>query len=82
MTAEASPKLSQKNEGLLSLPDNDDTLIPANAISKYTGIAEQTHTRWRHEGIGPPFVKLGRRVFYRAGDLRQWIRGQIRQNTI
>ena len=67
---------------LLPLPTDDDALIRARDVSSYTGIARQTHTRWRHEGVGPKFVRLGRRVFYRAGDLRAWIRSRVRQNTI
>ncbi len=67
---------------LTALPDNDETLIRASKISGYTGIARQTHARWRHEGAGPMFVRLGRRMFYRAGDVRAWINERVRQNTI
>ncbi len=66
---------------LTALPDNDETLIRASKISGYTGIARQTHARWRHEGAGPMFVRLGRRIFYRAGDVRAWINERVRQNT-
>ena len=67
---------------LIALPDTDETLIRASKISGYTGIARQTHARWRHEGAGPMFVRLGRRIFYRAGDVRAWINKRVRQNTI
>ena len=66
---------------LTALPDNDETLIRASKISGYTGIARQTHARWRHEGAGPLFVRLGRRVFYKTGDVRAWINERVRQNT-
>ena len=33
----------------------------------------QTLNNWRSNGEGPPFVRVGRRVFYRRGDLRAWI---------
>jgi predicted DNA-binding transcriptional regulator AlpA len=56
-----------------SLPANDDVLISARVVSLYTGLATQTHARLRCERAGPPFVRLGRRVFYRSGDLRIWI---------
>ncbi len=80
---ERTPSNDQGSQfGLLQLPSDPDTLIPANAISQYTGIARQTHNRWRHEGAGPRFVRLGRRVFYRVADLREWIRASVRQNTI
>ena len=67
---------------LIALPDNDETLIRASKISGYTGIATQTHARWRHEGFGPMYVRLGRRIFYKAGDVRAWINERVRQNTI
>ena len=57
---------------LLPLP-TENVLIPACEISQYTGIARQTHNRYRHEGIGPQYVKLGHRVFYRSDDIRRWI---------
>lgn len=67
---------------LAPLPPDPTILIRASAVHRFTGIQTQTHARWRHEGVGPKFVRLGRRVFYRAGDLRDWINSQVRQNTI
>ena len=64
------------------LPRDPDTLIPARLLPQYTGMTRQTHARWRHEGFGPKHLRQGGRVFYRAGDVRAWIRGQVRQNTI
>lgn len=31
---------------------------------------------WRHRGIGPPSVRIGRRVLYRRSQVNQWIRDQ------
>ncbi len=68
---------------LLPLPDNDDTLIRRADLPRYLPIAAQTAARWAVEGQGPEFVKIGRRlVAYRAGDIRRWLQGQVRQNTI
>ncbi len=68
--------------GLLPLPADDDALIRARDAPRYLGIAAQTLARWRHEGVGARYTKLGRLCFYRAGDLREWIRSRVRQNTI
>jgi len=70
------------SSSLLSLPTDPDVLIRAAEVPSYLGIAQQTLSRWRHEGNPPSFVRLGRRIFYRAGDLRDWIRSQVRKNTI
>ncbi|MCR5943607.1 helix-turn-helix domain-containing protein [Ochrobactrum sp. XJ1] len=66
---------------LLPLPDNDETLIPSRRLPLYIGISAQTLARWRHEGKGPSFVKIGRMVAYRTGVIRGWIAAQQRVNT-
>ncbi|WP_416900270.1 MAG: helix-turn-helix transcriptional regulator [Minwuia sp.] len=58
---------------LRPLPEDPTALIPAACLPQHLGIALQTLARWRHEGYGPAYVKLGRRVFYRSGDIRRWI---------
>ena len=67
---------------LIPLPEDDDTLIRRSDLPQYLPIASQTLARWAVEGQGPRFIKLGRRlVAYRAGDLREWLQSQSRQNT-
>jgi predicted DNA-binding transcriptional regulator AlpA len=68
---------------LLPLPKDDNTLIRRADLPRYIPVACQTLARWAVEGQGPRFIKLGRRlVAYRAGDLREWLRGRVRKNTI
>ncbi len=68
---------------LSPLPDDDDVLIRRTDLPRYLPIAAQTAARWAHEGQGPPFIKIGLRlVAYRAGDLREWLKSRVRQNTI
>ena len=68
---------------LLPLPENDDTLIRRSDLPRYIPVASRTLARWAVEGQGPKFCKIGRRlVAYRAGDLREWLRGQVRENTV
>ena len=68
---------------LLPLPGDDDTLIRRSDLHRYLPVATQTLARWAVEGQGPRFMKVGRRlVAYRAGDLREWLQGQVRANTI
>ena len=68
---------------LLPLPEDDDTLIRRSDLPRYIPVASQTLARWAVEGQGPRFIKVGRRlVAYRAGDLRKWLQGQARKNTI
>jgi len=70
------------NTALLPIPKDDDTLIPAPQTPEYIGLQCQTLAHRRCNGLPPQFVRLGRRIFYRAGDLRQWMHDNIRTNTI
>ena len=67
---------------LKALPDHEDVLIAAAQVPEFIGLKSQTLARWRHESFGPKWVRLGRRVFYRSSDLREWIDDQVRHNTI
>ena len=68
---------------LAPLPPDDDVLIRRADLPRYLPVAAQTLARWAVEGQGPRFIKVGRRIVaYRAGDLRAWLQGQVRQNTI
>ncbi|RIK83076.1 MAG: excisionase [Hyphomicrobiales bacterium] len=47
----------------------------------YVGLSQQTLARWRHEGKGPEYVKIGRLVAYSAGAVRQWLEQMRRAST-
>ena len=74
---------SKSGKTYLPLPPDDDVLIRRADLPRYLPIAAQTAARWAVEGQGPRFIKVGRRIVaYRTGDLREWLQGQVRQNTI
>jgi predicted site-specific integrase-resolvase len=37
------------------------------------GLKVATLRAWRHRGVGPPFVRLGRAIRYLSGDLERYI---------
>lgn len=41
----------------------------------------RTMERWRMDGVGPAFVKVGARVYYRDRDLDEWVESQVRSHT-
>lgn len=45
------------------------------------GISHRTLERWRLEGVGPIYRKLGRRVVYLESDIQSWIDEQARRST-
>ena len=58
------------------LPSDDATLIPSSVLTSYIGVASGTLARWRYEGNGPEYVKIGRTVAYQAGRVRHWLESQ------
>ena len=44
-------------------------------------LSERTLERWRVSGGGPPFAKLGKRIFYRQSDLDDWIASRLCHST-
>lgn len=52
-----------------------DVLSAADA-AQFLGLSAKTLEKWRSEGKGPPFLKLGRRVAYSRGAIVQWLEGQ------
>lgn len=42
-------------------------------VADALGISAATLQRWQTRRIGPPCVRIGRRVFYRADAFREWM---------
>jgi excisionase family DNA binding protein len=56
-------------------------LLSADEASAYLGIPKATLAKMRWAGKGCRFVKLGRKVYYRPGDLDAWIARNERSST-
>jgi hypothetical protein len=48
-------------------------LTPKRAGDLLGGVKPKTLAKWRCNGGGPPFVRLGSRVFYDAADLEKYV---------
>ena len=55
--------------------------IDTRQAAEQLGMSRRTLEKWRVEGNGPPFLKLGRRVLYSVADLEAWIRSHRRRST-
>lgn len=55
--------------------------FPTPQAADYLGLKAPTLEKWRSEGGGPPFVKLGRAVRYRVADLDQFAAERVRAHT-
>jgi hypothetical protein len=49
--------------------------------AKALRLSERTLERMRLTGLGPVYVKAGRRVLYRQADLEAWVASQVRAST-
>jgi excisionase family DNA binding protein len=48
-------------------------LLTIKELSKYLQIPTQTLYGWRHEGFGPPALKVGRALRYRLTEVDAWL---------
>ena len=51
------------------------------AAAELLNLSPRTSERWRLEGRGPSFRKLGSRVVYCMSDLTRWADEQLRKST-
>lgn len=61
-----------------TLPDPGQRFMSVDDVTKELPIAKATLAKWRWNGSGPAFCKLGNRVVYKRADLEAWIAGNTR----
>jgi hypothetical protein len=52
-------------------------LVPEADFAERIGQSVHTLRTWRSRGLGPPFVKIGKKIFYGEG-ARLWVLAQER----
>ncbi len=53
-------------------------LLHAADVAELLGIPVATLANWRASGKGPPYLRVGRHVRYRAVDVEAWIAARVR----
>ncbi len=72
----------EPSAGACNINSDDVLLTPAEAAERLA-VSERVLERWRATGDGPRFAKLSRKtVRYRAADIREFVGGSIRANTV
>ena len=69
--------LDKRVESLIAVAAaaDDEDLLDTNAVAKWIGTTPQWLSIGRTNGYGPRFIKVSkRRVIYRRGDVRAWLR--------
>jgi excisionase family DNA binding protein len=60
-----------------------ERLLTPEQAAEQLALRPQTLARWRCEGQGPVFIRLGRSVRYRQSDLDAWIaQGAMRHTSL
>jgi hypothetical protein len=57
-------------------PGDDDTLLTTAAVAIWLGVSTQWLELGRCKGYGPAYVKVGRLVRYRKGDVIAYLRNR------
>lgn len=57
------------------------TAMKVKEAAEYMRLSHSTLNKWRVQGRGPRFQKIGRNVVYRKSDLDEWMDKQTRQST-
>jgi hypothetical protein len=82
---ERSAMPSPANSTLHEKPLSADDLLVSKVAARYLQVSPRTLERWRVEGTGPSFRKLGpgkrAKVLYRRGDLDTWLAGFTYSST-
>ena len=63
------------------MPVKQVILLPQRTVAERLGVTARTIERWRAEGAGPPFLKVGRGVRYDESDLSAWLAARRRLST-
>lgn len=59
----------------------DQVLLSPKQVSEGWRISVITLARFRANGNGPRYIKIGRAVRYHKGDLENWLKQQERRST-
>ncbi len=67
------------------LSSNLPTLLSSSEVADLLGLKPQTLRKWRLQGDGPRYIRLGHgkrgRVVYRLSDLRVWLEQRTFSHT-
>ena len=56
-------------------------LLTTKQAAEALNLSPRSLEKWRLDGCGPPFVKLGGSVRYRSVDLGAWVQERVRRST-
>lgn len=51
----------------------ESPLLKQDVAAQFLGVTPHTLETWRHKRKGPPYIKVGRLVYYRESALAGWL---------
>lgn len=58
-----------------------DRLLTQQQLADELQVSLRTLERWRQEGVGPAFIRVGRSPRYRRADIDAWLERQRRNQS-
>jgi excisionase family DNA binding protein len=55
--------------------DRDERLLSVAEVASYLGVPVKTLYQWRHKGVGPRAMRVGRHLRYRRSEVDRWLDG-------
>lgn len=55
----------------------DNDLITTAETAKLLGVRVETLSNWRNLGRGPKYLRIARKIYYRAAEIREFIESSI-----
>ncbi len=63
------------------MEDSKQQLMSTVAAAKLLGLSASTLSKWRMNGTGPKYIKVGTRVLYERADITDWLAANKRMHT-
>ena len=61
--------------------ENQIVLLPETRVAELLGVTRRCLQRWRADGSGPVYIKMGRHIRYRKEHIEKWLDKQSRHST-
>jgi predicted DNA-binding transcriptional regulator AlpA len=60
----------------------DEPLLNPQQAAPELKVLAATLAAWRNRGQGPRYVKIGKLIFYRPSDLREWVKSRVTEPVL
>ncbi len=64
-----------------SASDHQRRLLEIDDVCDLLHVSRSLMAKWRMQGRGPRFIKVGRRILYDRDELAHWLQLQMRSST-